>query len=191
MKSLLKHKSNLFLALAMLLLAVLPTACRNTSSTSVKTDAAVAEQNKAVLPEVPSTPVLDNAGLFAEADVQAIVKKCDELNEKNLAQVAVLTVNDLQGLPIEDYAKQVANKWGVGHKETNDGITFVIKPKTESSEGQLRIATGLGMEKILTDDMCKQIIDETMVPMLKENRYGDAVTNALDRIKTILTTTAQ
>lgn len=188
--------------MALLLIAVM-SSCRDTSKTSADTTdtrAQIEDVKKDVqkqsmesvdsLPEAPSTPVLDMAHVLSPSEVTEITQDIVELDSLKLAQVAVVTVNDLQGKEAHAYATALANKWGVGHKEANDGITILIKPKTDDTpagKGQVAIATGLGMEKILTNAMCQRIINEKMVPEFKQNRYGEAIEEAIDEIKDILT----
>lgn len=175
---------------AVLLLTI--SACRDTSksadqSAQASQSEAVAQQiNEDLLPEAPSSPILDMASLLSEKDVKEITEKIIELDSLKLAQVAVVTVNDLKGMKALDYATALANKWGVGHKETNDGITIVVKPKTGDAKGETAIATGKGMEKILTNEVCQLIIDQEMIPEFKKNDYGKAIKEALDKIKEIL-----
>lgn len=197
-------KSNTFkiFALAMLLVMALPS-CRKTVkyheqkptdnvSLSEKTDNNENSSQVTIeddgMPAAPSTPVLDMVGILSDDDIADITEKTHELYDLELAQVAVLIVNDLNGKNCLDYATAVGKKWGVGHKEVNDGITIVIKPKTDQSKGQAAIATGYGMEKILTNDKCHNIIETKMIPLFKEDNYGEAIKVALDEIKEILTT---
>lgn len=163
MKSLLKNKISLTLALAVLLMAALP-GCKSNDAQAI----------------------MDHAQILTADDVEAITPIINELDNNNLAQVAVITTTDLEGKPILDYATEIANSLGVGHKETNDGITIVVKPKTADSKGEAAIATGLGMEKIITNEMCKSLCDEVMIPRFKENKYGQGIKDALDKIKDFL-----
>lgn len=180
---------------AVLLLTI--AACRDTSksaeqsvqasqSEAVAPKAADASLATDTFPEAPSSPVLDMVGLLSPEDVGEITEKVFELDSLKLAQVAVVIVDDLKGMKALDYATALANKWGVGHKETNDGITIVVKPKTGDAKGETAIATGLGTEKVLTNDMCQRIIDEQMIPEFKKNDYGEAIKDALDVIKDLL-----
>ncbi len=175
---------------AVLLLTI--SACRDTSksadqSAQASQSEAVDQQiNEDLLPDAPSSPILDMASLLSEKDVKEITEKIIELDSLKLAQVAVVTVNDLKGMKALDYATALANKWGVGHKETNDGITIVVKPKIGDAKGEAAIATGLGTEKKFPDQMCTDVIDMIMVPKFKENKYGEGIEDALDKIKDIL-----
>ncbi len=195
-----KNKSLLGIALAALLLLTF-TACRDANKTASQSAQASLEpsapapvtQDSALqdtFPEVPSSPVLDMVGVLTPEDINDIAEDAVELDNLKLAQVAVVVVDDLKDMNALDYATALANKWGVGHKETNDGITIVVKPKTGDTpqgKGQAAIAVGMGMEKILTNELCQRIIDEEMIPKFKQNNYGEAIEEALDKIKDILT----
>ncbi len=186
-----KNKSILKVAMAALLLVAI-TACRDTSknakqSPQVSSSKTVAPKVADALPEAPSSPVLDMVGVLSPEDVREIAEKSVEFDSLKLAQVAVVVVDDLKGMKALDYATALANKWGVGHKETNNGITIVVKPKTPEAKGEVAIATGKGMGGFLPDMMCESIINKEMIPRFKENKYGEAVKVALDKIKEILT----
>lgn len=196
-----KTKSLLTLALAALLLVAF-TACRDTSkeqqqvSTSSITQSEVnnvepaSEIGNTKLPDSTSNRVVDVAGILSEKDITEITQEIEEIEGLNLVQVAVVVVNDLEGKDALQFATDIANKWGVGHKETNDGITILVKPKTGDTPqamGKAAIAVGTGMEKTLPDDLCQRIIDEEMIPKFKQNKYGEGIEEALDRIKDILT----
>ena len=194
---LMKTKSIMKVALAVLLLVTIAS-CRDTSKSAEQS--AQASQNEAVetktvdtslttdtFPEAPSSPVLDKVGVLSPEDVREITEEIMDLDSLGLAQVAVVIVDDLKGMKAHDYATALGNKWGVGHKEPNDGITIVVKPKTPEAKGEAAIATGLGMEKILSDEDCQLIINQKMIPEFKQEKYGKAIEEALDEIEDILT----
>lgn len=194
-----KIKSILLLSLAALLVAVMPSCRDNGKATAEGSATSATSEIKEIkevqgrgleridkLPEAPTGNVVDQAGLLSQADVTQITQLALELDSLKLAQVAVVTVNDLEGKDALACATDISNKWGVGHKESNDGITILVKPKTEQSKGEAAIATGKGMEKILTNEVCQLIIDQEMIPEFKKNDYGKAIKEALDKIKEIL-----
>ena len=178
---------------ALLLLTV--TACRDTNKSAEQSSTSSSAQDTSVavvegLPEAPQCSILDMAGVLGKEDSLEIVKKIIELDSLKLAQVAVVITNDLKGMNAHFYATQIGKKWGVGNKETNNGITIVVKTKvddTPEGKGKAAIATGLGMEKIIDNDMCLRMIEEEMVPKFKQNKYGEGIEDVLDKIKDILT----
>ena len=158
-----KNKSYFILALAMLLLMALP-ACKNADQSQQSGDSTPTSQQE--LLENPTSQVVDIAGILNEQDIKILLDKTNMLDSLRLAQVAIVTVNAIEGEAI-DFATNLANKWGVGHKDTNDGITILIKPKTSNTP--------------------EDIIDDIMLPKFKENKYGEGISDALDKIKEILT----
>lgn len=133
------------------------------------------------------SPVFDYANVLTEEDISEITRKIIDLDKLHLAEVAVLLVPSFEGKTPHDFAADFGNKIGVGSNVINDGIVIAIKPKTDDSPGQAYIASGLGIEKIIPDEMCKNIIDEEMIPEFKQNDYGKGIMKALDRIEIILT----
>ena len=80
-------------------------------------------------PPIPPRPsagsgiyVQDYAGVINDTDKQKILSIGQDLDNKTTAQVAVLTINSLEGESIEDYALAVLRNWGVGKKEKNNGV---------------------------------------------------------------------
>ena len=79
---------------------------------------------------------------------------------------------------IQMYATRLGQQLGVGKKDKNNGLLILIAP----NDRQVSIATGYGTEKILTDYICKVIIDSTMIPKFKNQDYYGGVNSALDSI---------
>ena len=65
------------------------------------------------------------------------------------------------------YAVDFGEKHGVGKKEKDNGLVIAFSKNLR----QTFLATGYGTEKILKDDICKKIIDSTMVPRFKNQDY--------------------
>ncbi|MBR2146899.1 MAG: TPM domain-containing protein [Muribaculaceae bacterium] len=139
----------------------------------------------AQIPPRPKTAddlVYDYAHVIDTTDYKVIRDSLRNLYMYNKTQVVVLTVESLDGMEIEDFCQQVFQEWGIGDKETNNGVLIVIKPKTEASRGQVRIHTGYGAEGALPDLLCKKIETDSMIPAFKENNYGLAVCKAVSLI---------
>lgn len=102
-------------------------------------------------------------------------------------QMAVVTVNSTLPLSIEVYAKRLFNKWGIGEKNKNNGILFLVAYK----DRKVRIATGTGIEAKLTDSLCKEIIDEILIPHFKENEFYEGISIGIEQVKGILEDTLE
>lgn len=78
--------------------------------------------------------------------------------------MVVVTVPTLGGADIATFTRDLANSWGIGRKGHDDGVVILVAP----NERKVRIAVGYGLENVLTHDLCKQIIDEQMLPRFRQ-----------------------
>lgn len=129
-------------------------------------------------PAIPPRPaagsgiyVQDNAGVISEEDKQQMLSLGAELDNKTTAQLAVLTINTLDGEPIEDYALEVLRQWGIGSKEQNNGALIVVAVKDRRS----RIEVGYGLEGSLPDGLTGRIQDQYMIPYFKDGNYSKGI----------------
>lgn len=135
------------------------------------------------IPEKPFPPRLVNdfAGMLKRGEIEALESKLVAFNDSTSTQIAVVTVNDLQGYAISDFAQRLAEKWGIGQKGLDNGILILIKPKTsESSRGEVFIAQGYGLEGAIPDIVCAQIIDNEILPSFREGNYFEGLDKATD-----------
>ncbi|MHC1733260.1 MAG: YgcG family protein [Bacteroidales bacterium] len=145
--------------------------------------AVVAMQAQTLLtrPEPPRL-VNDFAGVLSAGEVQDLENKLVAFNDSTSNQIAVVIVSDLQGYDRSEFAYKVATDWGVGQGDFNNGLLVLVKPKSASSNGQVFIATGYGLEGAIPDIACADIIDREIIPRFRENDYYggiDAGTNVL------------
>ncbi len=82
-------------------------------------------------------------------------------------EVAVVTVASLEGRPIEDYAVDLYQTWGIGKKGKDNGVLILVAP----NDRQARIEVGYGLEGDINDAIAGRIIREKMIPAFKEGRY--------------------
>lgn len=107
---------------------------------------------------------------------------CKDLDKKKQTQMAFVTVVSLAGLTSKEFATRLANRWGVGHKETNRGILVLLALK----DREYRISVGRGLESILTDREADRLGKE-MVPMLRKEDYGNALLHLAERVQAEIT----
>lgn len=134
------------------------------------------------LPDPMSPPRLVNdfAGIFNNADRDNLEQMLLAYNDTTSTQIYVVTVKDLDGYDVSDYAFRLGEKWGVGQKGKNNGAIILIKPKVGNSRGQVFIATGYGLEEKLNDARVGRIIDNYMLPYFKQNDYYTGTKNAIE-----------
>jgi len=132
----------------------------------------------AALPARPDGPILDAANIIAPADKAALDAKLRAYNEATGRAIIVATVPSLDGMEIEDYAQQLAETWGIGGKESENGLLFLIAP----NERRLRIATGRGLQERMTDIMSGRIIRDVVTPRFKAGDLSGGIVAGVDAI---------
>jgi TonB family protein len=126
----------------------------------------------------PNGYINDFAGVIDSRDKSRLDLICKDLDQKTEIQMAIVTIESLEGQPIKNFAADLGNLWGVGHKGGNRGLLILIAVE----DRQYRIAVGLGLEPVLTDEEADRLGRE-MVPMLKNGDYGKALLQLAKRIQ--------
>jgi uncharacterized protein len=131
-------------------------------------------------PEKPVPPRLvnDYTGTLTNEQVNALERKLTGFSDSTSTQIAIVIIPDLKGYDKGDYAVRLAQKWGIGQKETNNGILILVKPKTSTSGGEIFIAPGYGLEGVIPDLICGEIIDKEMLPSFMLNDYYGGLESA-------------
>ncbi len=118
--------------------------------------------------------VYDRAGVISQDRVEVMERRHTELFEKTGVALIVVTVPQLDGEPIEDFAVRVGTEWGVGRKGEDRGIVLALAIQ----ERRVYIATGYGVEAWLTDGRSGEILDREVVPSLRNRDYSEAMFRA-------------
>ncbi len=125
--------------------------------------------------ESPGTPtglVNDFAGVLSDEVRTSLESELAAFTASTTSEVAVVTVQNLNGDYIEHFAEQLFQEWGIGQEKEDNGVLLLLSIEDRS----LRIEVGYGLEGALPDSIADSIIRD-MVPMLKAERYDDAVMN--------------
>lgn len=133
-------------------------------------------------PVKPPRLVNDFAKILSEEEADNIEAKLLSFNDSTSTQISVVSVKDIYGYPISDYAQRLAEEWGVGQKGKDNGIMMLIKPGTSESRGEIFIATGYGLEGALPDAVVNRIIRDHILPEFKAGSYYKGIEAGTDKI---------
>ena len=122
--------------------------------------------------------VNDFADVISEEDEQEIMKIGADLYSQTSAQVVVVTVNSLDGYEVNDYALELGREWGVGSKDTNNGVVLLLSV----NDREVTIQVGYGLEGCLTDAGTGRILDEYAIPYLSNNDFSTGLLEAYKAI---------
>jgi uncharacterized protein len=133
------------------------------------------------LPEKPYPPRLVNdfAGLLNQQEINSLENKLVAFNDSTTTQIAIVTVEDLKGYAVDDYAQRLGEKWGIGQKGFDNGMIILVKPKTDT-QGKVSIQQGYGLEGAIPDILCGQIIDYEILPSFREGKIYEGLDKATD-----------
>jgi uncharacterized protein len=131
-------------------------------------------------PMVPLRLVNDFTGFLSEDQQIALNNKLLDFNNQTSTQIYVVTYDELQDYPIEEFADKLAEKWGIGQKGKDNGIIILISPKNH--QHGITIQTGYGLEGAVPDALAKRVIEKVIIPDFKQGNYYaglDSATNVL------------
>lgn len=131
-------------------------------------------------PMRPYRLVNDFANVFSNSEKQALENKLLMYNDTTSTQIYVVTVSDLGGYPVSDYAFKLGEKWGIGQSGKDNGLVILLKPKIGNSRGQAFVATGYGLESHITDAFAGRIVRNYMIPYFQDDDYFGGVNAAVD-----------
>jgi len=133
-----------------------------------------------LFPERPAGYLTDAAGIVSPESAERINDLAARLRTATGAELAVVTLPTIEDQAPGDVALAIGRAWGVGGRgeigdsARNAGVVLLLVPRTADHRGEVYIATGRGIEGIITDATAGRITD-LMLPQLQEGRWGDAL----------------
>jgi uncharacterized protein len=125
----------------------------------------------------PQGFVSDFAGVIDDRSKTELDRYARLLKERTGAELALVTIDTLDGDPVEDFTNKLFERWGVGKKGEDNGVMLLLVIKDRKS----RLETGYGIEPILSAGQSGSIL-RAMRPALREAAYGDAFIAAANEI---------
>jgi uncharacterized protein len=122
--------------------------------------------------------VVDDAHVLSDQARAQLTQKLEDLESRTTRQLVVVTLPSLQGYEIADYGYQLGRAWGIGQKNANNGVLFIVVP----SEHKVRIEVGYGLEPILTDALSSVILEREVLPKFRDGDVEAGVVAGTDAI---------
>lgn len=122
--------------------------------------------------------VNDYSSTLSRSELNGLEDLLVKYYHESSVQIAIVVMKTLDGYPIDDYAFQLGEKWGIGQAGTNTGALILVSMQ----ERKMWIATGYGLEATLTDAMSKRIIENEMKPRFRSSDYAGGLAAASNAI---------
>lgn len=131
--------------------------------------AAAAVGASAQEPEFPELTgrVVDAAGILSPEDRAALEAALAQLERETTVQVVVASVPRIEGA-IEDYSLRLAERWGIGQAETDNGALVLVSIE----DRRARIEVGYGLEGAIPDGLAGRIIRNELAPRFASGEYA-------------------
>jgi len=123
--------------------------------------------------------VNDYADLLTPTQEQEIAAKLADLRKNRDIEMTVLTITRRsdygQTVTNEAFATNLFNSWGIGDRNRNDGVLFLVS--RQDRDMRIEIGSGYGRTK---DDAPKKIIDRVIIPKFRLNTYDAGIIEGVD-----------
>src|ERR1035437_10543361 len=130
-------------------------------------------------PGSPSGYVNDFAGVLRADTKQSLEAELLAFKQATSNEITVVTVPNMGGDYIENYAVKLFAEWGIGTKDKNNGVLLLLSIE----EHKMKIEVGYGLEGALPDSVAQSILNNEMTPLLKAGDYDGAVTAGVHAIE--------
>src|SRR5262245_4316562 len=93
----------------------------------------------------PPRLVNDFAGILSSSESETLERKLVAYEDSTSTQIAIVTIETLEGAEVGSYAAELGEKWGIGTKENHNGVIILMAKQ----ERKVTIRTGYGVEEKL------------------------------------------
>jgi uncharacterized protein len=133
----------------------------------------------------PTGYVNDFAHVLNQATASQIEDLCHQVDEKAHAQIALVTIDSLDGSDIESYSVDLFKQWGIGSKASDHGVLILYA----IGDHRARIEVGYGLEPILPDGKTGSFQREA-IPLMRGGDYNQALLLVTSRVADVIATDA-
>ncbi len=132
-------------------------------------------------PDFKDLYVNDFGSLLSSAQERSIRTKLKELRDKRDIEFTVVTIRRLSDYgheePIEPFATELFNAWGVGNAYRNDGVMMLVS--RDDRKMRIEVGSGYGSSK---NPAMKRIIDRKITPRFKQSEYFEGISDGVDAV---------
>ena len=167
-----RHMKRIYLLIISLLLAFVAQAVEYTPTT-LPNPKAQDRSNYVANPDL----------IIASEEVLFLNRLARQLEDSTQVELCVVAVNSIGEMDAFDFCYELFQRWGIGKEGKNTGVLLFLAVESRD----IRILTGGGIEGILTDALCNEIIQQTMMTPLRNADYSDAMALGALRIYELCT----
>lgn len=118
--------------------------------------------------------VSDPAGLLSADVKSAVNQRLTQLRAQTSVEAVVAIPPEIGDVEPVEWCEQLFTQWGIGKSDKDNGVLMMISPGSRKAF----IITGYGVEGVLTDISCKNIVEQAIIPAMRDGDLDRAVNDA-------------
>ncbi len=122
--------------------------------------------------------VTDQGEFLTALEEEQLSRRLEGYADTTSTQIVIVTLQDLGGYSASDYAFQLGRDWGVGTSGADNGLVILVSRE----ERELFLATGFGLEGLVTDAMAARIVRNIMKPAFREGDFHGGLDGAVTAV---------
>lgn len=129
----------------------------------------------------PTTFVRDQADMLDPTFERELNEWLSAFQKETCHQVLVVSVASLDGQTLAEYARDYANRVGLGYQRLNNGVLLAVSPKTRGA----RIQIGCGLEDVIPDAQANAIMQEDFLPAASEGEWQRGILDSVEALMSL------
>ncbi|OHA86108.1 MAG: hypothetical protein A2591_03580 [Candidatus Yonathbacteria bacterium RIFOXYD1_FULL_52_36] len=131
-----------------------------------------------VSPGNPTGFVNDFAGVLSGEQKNTLEQTLEQNKTETGNEIVVVTVENLGGDTVENFAEKLFQEWGIGEEGKDNGALLLVALEDRA----MRIEVGYGLEGALTDSIAGKIIRNDITPQFRDGNYYEGIRLAVDQM---------
>ncbi len=117
--------------------------------------------------------------LFSDVELAELTRRIVDFRKETGNVIAIVTIDSIGDYTNFDlFARDLSNAWGVGEEGKDNGLTIVLSDKLR----EVRISTGKGTEKLISNEFCSSVVGNTLVPAFQDRQYYSGIAAGLTEL---------
>ena len=116
-------------------------------------------------------PVYDEANLLSQQEKDELNRKLIAFEDSTSTEIEVIIIPTTKGEDVNYVATMFGEKWGIGKKQTDNGVVFLIA----KDDRTMSIQQGRAVEQYLTASVAGQILDYIVTPNFKQGLWYEGI----------------
>lgn len=132
------------------------------------------------IPEKPAVlyPVYDEANLLTQQEKDELNNKLIKFADSTSTEIEIIIIPSTKGEDVNYLATMYGEKWGIGQKDMDNGVVFLIA----KDDRTMSIQQGRAVEQYLTASVAGQILDYIVTPNFRQGKWYEGINGGINAI---------